>query len=162
MSFLTEVITRRVPLASRAAVSIQAPRQFSTSLAARKSVTEAAKDTLKTVDRKVSDKLVDTINAGSKAAEKVSGKTTEASYKAAGTAEEIRSKAKAEASELKGETEELKGKAKAAAFEAEGKVKGVAKETEGKVKGAMQRLVYNMHGKADTVQGGRPSLRFPT
>jgi hypothetical protein len=63
MSFLTEVAVRRVPLASRA-VLVQAPRQFSTSIAARKSVTETAKETLKSVDRKVSDKLVDTINAG--------------------------------------------------------------------------------------------------
>ncbi|TRX96077.1 hypothetical protein FHL15_003219 [Xylaria flabelliformis] len=115
MSFLSEAAVRRVALASRVA-SVQVPRQFSTSIAARKTMTEAAKDTLKTVDRKVSDKLVDGINAGSKAAETVSGKTTEASYKAAGTAEEIRGK-------MKGETEELAGKAKGAAKEAEGKIK---------------------------------------
>jgi len=63
MSFLTEAVARRVPLASRV-VLVPVPRQFSTSIAARKSVTEAAKETLKTVDRKVSDKLVDGINAG--------------------------------------------------------------------------------------------------
>ncbi|KAI0148632.1 hypothetical protein GGR57DRAFT_475002 [Xylariaceae sp. FL1272] len=115
MSFLTESAIRRLALGARAS-TIQAPRQFSTSFAARKTVTESAKDTLKSVDRKVSDKLVDGINASSKAAEKVSGKTTEASYKASGTAEEIRGKAK-------GEAEELKGKAKGAATEAEGKIK---------------------------------------
>ncbi|KAI1331543.1 hypothetical protein F5Y16DRAFT_360207 [Xylariaceae sp. FL0255] len=116
MSFLTESAVRRLAMTTRVA-TIQTPRPFSTSFAARKSVTEAAKDTIKTVDRKVSDKLVDGINAGAKAAETVTGKTTEASYKAAGTAEEIRGKAK-------GETEELKGKAKGVAKEAEGKVKG--------------------------------------
>ncbi|KAI0544161.1 hypothetical protein F4679DRAFT_589779 [Xylaria curta] len=115
MSFLSEAAVRRVALASRVA-SVQAPRQFSTSIAARKTMTEAAKDTLKTVDRKVSDKLVDGINAGSKAAETVTGKATEANYKAAGTAEEIRGK-------MKAETEELAGKAKGAAKEAEGKIK---------------------------------------
>lgn len=65
MSFLTESAVRRVALASRLA-STQAPRQFSTSMAARKTIAETAKDTLKTVDRKVSDKLVDGINVGSK------------------------------------------------------------------------------------------------
>ncbi|KAI8949176.1 hypothetical protein F4801DRAFT_422302 [Xylaria longipes] len=115
MSFLSEAAVRRVALVSRVA-SVQAPRQFSTSIAARKTMTESAKDTLKTVDRKVSDKLVDGINVGSKAAETVTGKVTEANYKAAGTAEEIRGK-------LKADSEELKGKAKGAAKEAEGKAK---------------------------------------
>ncbi|KAI1170899.1 hypothetical protein F4777DRAFT_90084 [Nemania sp. FL0916] len=115
MSFLTEAAVRRVALVSRAA-TIQAPRQFTTSIAARKTIAESAKDTIKNVDRKVSDKIVDGINVGSKAAETVTGKATEANYKAAGTAEEIRGKMKAEA-------EELSGKAKGAAKEAEGKVK---------------------------------------
>lgn len=65
MSFLSEAAIRRVALVSRVA-SVQAPRQFSTSIAARKTMTESAKDTLKSVDRKVSDKLVDTINVGGK------------------------------------------------------------------------------------------------
>ncbi len=63
MSFLSEAAVRRVALTSRV-VSVQAPRQFSTSIAARKSISETAKDTLKTVDRKVSDRLVDGINIG--------------------------------------------------------------------------------------------------
>lgn len=65
MSFLTESAVRRVAFVSRLA-SIQAPRQFSTSMAARKTVVETTKDTIKTVDRKVSDKLVDGINASGK------------------------------------------------------------------------------------------------
>ncbi|KAI0206655.1 hypothetical protein F4808DRAFT_2297 [Astrocystis sublimbata] len=129
MSFLTEAAARRVALVSRA-TSLRAPRQFSTSLAARKSVTEAAKDTIKTVDRKVSDKLVDGINAGAKAAETVTGKAANANAKASGTAEEIRGQAK-------GTSEELLGKAKGAANEAEGSIKGAAKKAEGEVKGSM-------------------------
>ncbi|KAI1108400.1 hypothetical protein F5Y14DRAFT_445499 [Nemania sp. NC0429] len=115
MSFLTESAVRRVAFVSRLA-SVQAPRQFTTSMAARKTIVETAKDTIKTVDRKVSDKLVDGINVSAKAAETVTGKATETNYKAAGTAEEIRGKAK-------GEAEELAGKAKGAAKEAEGKIK---------------------------------------
>ncbi|KAI1129753.1 hypothetical protein F5Y10DRAFT_145062 [Nemania abortiva] len=116
MSFLSEAAIRRMALVPRVA-SVQAPRQFSTTIAARKTMTESAKDTLKSVDRKVSDKLVDGINVGAKAAETVTGKATQANYKAAGTAEEIRGK-------MKAESEELKGKAKGAAKEAEGTIKG--------------------------------------
>ncbi|KAI0475462.1 hypothetical protein GGR56DRAFT_515136 [Xylariaceae sp. FL0804] len=115
MSFITQVAARRMALSSRAAM-VQAPRQFSTTIAAHKSATEAAKDTLKSVDRKVSDKLVDGINAGSKAAEKVTGEATEKGYKASGTASEVEGK-------MKGKTEELKGKAEKVAKDAEGKVK---------------------------------------
>ncbi|KAI1762283.1 hypothetical protein GGR53DRAFT_468476 [Hypoxylon sp. FL1150] len=116
MSFLTEIATRRLALTTRA-VAIPAPRHFSTSIAARKSVTEAAKDTIKEVDRKVSDKLVDGINKTSSAASKIKGDTEVDAGKVKGSAEEIRGK-------VKGEAEELKGKAKGAANEAEGKVKG--------------------------------------
>ncbi|TGJ85515.1 hypothetical protein E0Z10_g3242 [Xylaria hypoxylon] len=129
MSFLTETIARRVALTSRVAW-VQAPRQFGTSMAACKTMTESAKDTIKTVDRKVSDKLVDGINMGSKVAESVTGKAHEANPKAAGTAEEIRGK-------VKGHSEELAGKAKGAAKEAEGSVKGAAKNAEGTVKSAL-------------------------
>ncbi|KAK7757362.1 hypothetical protein SLS62_000374 [Diatrype stigma] len=116
MAFITKVAGRRMALAARASV-VQAPRQFSTSLAAQKSATETVKDSLKTVDRKVSDKLVDGINVGAAAAEKVKGATTGAAESAKGSAEELRGEAKGKASELKGE-------AKGAAKEAEGKVKG--------------------------------------
>ena len=60
MSFLA----RSSPLASRLAVSSRfAPRAFSTSFVNRKSATETVKDAAKTVDRAVSDKLVDGIEA---------------------------------------------------------------------------------------------------
>lgn len=60
MSFLT-----RTAIRSSRSVTF-APRAFSTSLANRKTATEAVKDTVKTVDRKVSDKLVDGIELGRK------------------------------------------------------------------------------------------------
>lgn len=41
-----------------------APRAFSTSLVTRKTAKEAVKDTVKTVDRKVSDKIVGGIELG--------------------------------------------------------------------------------------------------
>jgi hypothetical protein len=65
MSFLTETVTRRLALSSRVAL-VQTPRQFSISARYQKSATETVKDAAKTVDRKVSDKLVDGINAACK------------------------------------------------------------------------------------------------
>ena len=55
MSFIARAAFRRAAFA---------PRAFSTSFAVRKSPVEAAKDTLKSVDRAVSDKLVDGIEIG--------------------------------------------------------------------------------------------------
>lgn len=66
MSFLTEITTRRVATLSRTAFTTSVPRaSFTTTVQLRKTPVEATKDTLKTVDRAVSDKLVDGINAAS-------------------------------------------------------------------------------------------------
>ena len=65
MSFLTETAIRRLAMTSRTAM-VQAPRAFSTGVAYRKSATDTVKDTVKKVDRAVSDKLVDGINVTSK------------------------------------------------------------------------------------------------
>lgn len=60
MSFLIEATTRRVATAlPRASIAAHAPRAFSTSIVYQKSATETVKDGLKSVDRAVSDKLVD-------------------------------------------------------------------------------------------------------
>ncbi|RYP84098.1 hypothetical protein DL769_001243 [Monosporascus sp. CRB-8-3] len=118
MSYTSEIAARRMALLARASL-VQAPRQFSTSIVAQKSATETVKDSLKQVDRKVSDKLVDGINVGSAAAEKVAGVAEAGGSKARASAEELRGEAKGKASELKGE------------------VKGAAKEAEGKVKGSL-------------------------
>ena len=64
MSFLTETIARRVLPTLRTTAIPRAT--FTSSALRRKTVTETAKDTLKTVDRKVSDKLVDGLNASGK------------------------------------------------------------------------------------------------
>lgn len=60
MSFLTQVATRRMAMASRS-VMTQAPRSFSVATRLQKNPVEATKDTIKQVDRKVSDKIVDGI-----------------------------------------------------------------------------------------------------
>ncbi|PSR85680.1 hypothetical protein BD289DRAFT_453184 [Coniella lustricola] len=120
MSFLTEVTARRMATLTRTAASstfTTVPRaSFTTSLYLRKTVTEAAKDTLKTVDRAVSDKLVDGIDAGVTAKEKVKGATSEVTGKTSGEASELSGEAKGKAQELKGQAKgkasELKGKAK--------------------------------------------------
>lgn len=62
MSFLTENIIRQATLIPRI-IARQSPREFSTSLVFNRTATEAIKDGAKSVDRAVSDKLVDGINA---------------------------------------------------------------------------------------------------
>ena len=75
MSFLTELTFRRLATAAprlsamsvgpRVTVSSTLHSRYLSSSAPRaKTVTETAKDTLKTVDRAVSDKIVDGINVG--------------------------------------------------------------------------------------------------
>jgi hypothetical protein len=66
MSFLTEAATRRMAtLQVPRTMAAAAPRAaFSTSIRFQKTPVESAKDTLKTVDRTVSDKIVDGINIG--------------------------------------------------------------------------------------------------
>ena len=77
MSFLTEITFRRVASAApRISATTYAPRvatgsfihsrHLSSTAPQYKTVTEVAKDTLKSVDRAVSDKLVDGINVGCK------------------------------------------------------------------------------------------------
>ncbi|KAI1088521.1 hypothetical protein F5B19DRAFT_471055 [Rostrohypoxylon terebratum] len=116
MSFLTEAAARRLALTSRV-IAVPVPRHFTTSIAAQKTVTEAAKDTLQSVNRKVSDKIVDGINAGETIVSKVKGE--------------------ADAGKAKESAEEIRGKLKAKAEEAKGAAKGAAKEAEGEVKGSL-------------------------
>jgi len=83
-------------------------------LAMKKSPVETAKDAAKTVDRKISDTLVDGIEIGQTAAEKAKAATGMASDKASGKTAEVAGEAKGKAAELKGEAkgkaEEVKGK----------------------------------------------------
>lgn len=68
MSFLTEVTTRRLATLSssisRTTLTTVPRASFTTTIQLRKTPVEATKDTLKSVDRAVSDKLVDGINMG--------------------------------------------------------------------------------------------------
>ncbi|KAF9872875.1 lea domain protein [Colletotrichum karsti] len=122
MSFLIEATGRRIATLPRVvprAVTV-APRHFTTSTPAQKSATETVKDGLKTVDRKISDKLVDGINVGSTVASKVKEAGADVSQgKATGKAEELRG-------EAAGKAQELKGEAKGKINEAAGKAKGTA------------------------------------
>lgn len=61
MSYITQTLARRVATVPRA-VAVHAPRAFTTSIARQKTPVDSVKDGLKTVDRAVSDKLVDGIN----------------------------------------------------------------------------------------------------
>ena len=127
MSFLTENVIRRVALAPRV-IAFQAPRTFTTSFALQRTATDAVKDTAQKVDRVVSDKIVDGIEAGQDAAAKA---------KAAARDVTDSNDAAAKAKELKGEAagkaQELKGEAKGAAEQAKGKAKGVAEEAKHKL-----------------------------
>lgn len=138
MSFLPEAAARRVialqaPL--RTAVTSSAPRAaFSTTVTLQKSAAESAKDTLKGVDRAVSDKLVDGINITTSVAGKLKEAAEEVTQgKHTGAAAELRGEASGKASEVT-------GKAKGAANEAAGKAKGAASEVAGKAKGVAEEL----------------------
>lgn len=68
MSFLPEAAARRIAtLQVPRTLATSAPRAaFSSSVTMQKTIVDSTKETLKTVDRAVSDKLVDGINIGSK------------------------------------------------------------------------------------------------
>lgn len=66
MSFLAEITTRRMATLIRTRfTTATVPRaSFTTSLSQRKNIVDAGKDALKSVDRAVSDKIVDGIDVG--------------------------------------------------------------------------------------------------
>lgn len=162
MSFLIENIYRQTPRVSRVVaprvLTGQAPRAFSTSLVRNRTATETVKEGLKSVDRAVSHKIVDGIEAGvitysivspfgvqlgltcvehltHKIQEGMEGVTA---GKMAGKAEEAKGEAKAKASEWEGKAKGAAEHAKGAAEHVEGKVKGAAEHVKGKVKGAAE------------------------
>ncbi|KAJ0117377.1 hypothetical protein N8I77_006740 [Diaporthe amygdali] len=121
MSFLTEMTFRRMATISRTAArssnfTSTVPRAaFSTTVQLQKNPVDATKDGLKKVDRVVSDKLVDGIDIGVAAKDKVKeasenitggdvkGKAAELRGEAAGKAEELKGDVKGKAAEVKGE-----------------------------------------------------------
>lgn len=64
MSFLTEMTTRRMATISRTRFTTVPRATFATSIYLRKNVVDAGKDALKSVDRAVSNKIVDGIDVG--------------------------------------------------------------------------------------------------
>lgn len=152
MSFLT-----RTAIRSTRSVALT-PRAFSTSLATRKTATEAVKDTVKTVDRKVSDKIVGGIEIGRKCLPQLNTihsypasthqyripcmatdtSSPETATRKAKSAVGIGSEdAKAKASQFteyaKGKAHETAGEAKGKAHEVTGEAKGKINETKGKL-----------------------------
>ncbi|KAK4112460.1 hypothetical protein N656DRAFT_779317 [Canariomyces notabilis] len=152
MSLITErtvLAARRLALANSttsSAASMLPRAAFSTSTPVQRSAVESAKDALKSVDRKVSDKLVDGINIGATVAEKLKdASTATVAEKLKEASSEVSSgKVTGKAAELRGEAagkaSEMAGKAKGMAGEVEGKAKGAAAEVEGKAKEAKEEV----------------------
>ncbi|KAM0262451.1 hypothetical protein ACHAQJ_001705 [Trichoderma viride] len=142
MSFLTRTINTSRTAAIVAPVSriaaVRTSRTFTTSLAAQKTATESVKDGLKTVDRAVSDKLVDGINIATAASHKV--KETADDLSSSGVSGQVEG-TKAHA---KGKAEELKGSATGKAEEIKGKAKGAAEQAKGKAKGSVDEVQSNL------------------
>ncbi|KAK8095650.1 Lea domain protein [Apiospora kogelbergensis] len=137
MSFLTQVATRRMVMASRSAMT-QAPRSFSVAARLQKTPVEATKDTIKQVDRKVSDKIVDGIETAEQAAQKV--KNTDMAGKVKGAADQAAGKAEEVKGQVAGKSAEVKGKAAGKSEELKGEAKGTAQKAAGKAKGAADQL----------------------
>ena len=178
MSF-TQAAVRRVATQVPRTFITTAPRAaFSSSVVLQKSAVDSAKDTLKTVDRAVADKLVDGINVGGKSTHfptllyslltdifphtenvvnKVKGTAEEAASKTANTsAAELRGEAKGTANEMagkaKGTANEYTGKAKGAASEYSGEAKGTAEQLKGKAKGVAHDIAGKAKGAADRAE----------
>ncbi|OBT93328.1 hypothetical protein VE01_08415 [Pseudogymnoascus verrucosus] len=113
----------RTPIATRA---------FTVSALRQKGPVEAAKDALKTVDRKVSDKLVGGIKVGETVAEKTKQATGLKGHKAK---QEFEEDLYDEEGEVKAKVNEAIGEAKGKASELAGEAKGKVREAEGKVRG---------------------------
>lgn len=160
MSFLTSTLTRRVaPVAASIprAIVVQAPRTFTTSIAAQKTATETVKDGLKSVDRAVSDKIVEGIDLACTFTNlsklyptgiMLTVDPAAAAQKVKSSAEVNANEASAKAQELKGEasgkTQELKGEASGKASELSGRAKGAAEQAKGTAKGAAEEVKRNL------------------
>ncbi|KJR88780.1 uncharacterized protein SPSK_08022 [Sporothrix schenckii 1099-18] len=162
MSFLTESIFRRVATAApRISATTLAPRvatasfihsrHLSSTAPQRKTVTEAAKDTLKSVDRAVSDKLVDGINIGSAVADKAKEASKDITGgRVADKAEELRDDLASKAKHAKNDAaykagelrDDLTSKAKHAKNEASYKADELRDDLASKAKHANNEAAY--------------------
>ncbi|EKD12375.1 uncharacterized protein L3040_003619 [Drepanopeziza brunnea f. sp. 'multigermtubi'] len=151
MSFLMRTSVRSAASARSVA---SRPAFFSTSLAARKSAAETVKDSVKTVDRKVSDVLVGGIEAGENAAGKVKEVSGMSAGEVKGKASEVAGQVSGKAQEVAGmSTGEVKGKASEVAGQVSGKAQEVAGMSTGEVKGKASELAGQAKGKANEVAG---------
>ncbi|KAK3377046.1 hypothetical protein B0T24DRAFT_620367 [Lasiosphaeria ovina] len=156
MSFLTEAAARRVAtLGVPRAMAASAPRaSFSSSVTMQKSVMDTAKDTLKTVDRAVSDKLVDGIDIATNVSAKVKEATEQVRQgSAADTASGLQRKAQGAASELAGKTKSAAGQTEGSAASAAGQAKGTANEWAGKAQGKADEVAGKTSGAASKAAG---------
>ncbi|SPQ24472.1 6874b1f8-1e6f-4b78-8e44-b32f7ed6bc2d [Thermothielavioides terrestris] len=131
---MSAIASRTAMLSRRLAPSTLSRAAFTTSARHPKSAVDAATETLKSVDRKVSDKIVDGINIGTAYANKMKEATHE------GKASEMKGKAHEAAGEAKGKASEMKGKASEVASEAKGKAGEVAGKTREAVGEAKEKL----------------------
>ncbi|PNS17243.1 hypothetical protein CAC42_6926 [Sphaceloma murrayae] len=131
--------TRFVPTLARA-------RPFSLSVRQQKSATETAKDTLKTVDRAISDNLVKGIDKTAEAAEAAKANLNSTTGSAQGKASEV-------AGQAKGKAQEMQGQAKSAMDGNSGSAKGKAEELKGEAKGKAEEIKGTVKGKVEEVKG---------
>ncbi|RFU35433.1 hypothetical protein B7463_g908, partial [Scytalidium lignicola] len=116
MSFLTRTTTTLRSARVTPSITTVAPRLFSTTPAPQKGPIETAKDAVKTVDRAVSNKIVDGIEVGEKATKKVKDAT--GIYNTS----ELKGKASEAKNEVKGKASQATGEAKKKTWEAAQKV----------------------------------------
>ncbi|KAK4099154.1 hypothetical protein N658DRAFT_525774 [Parathielavia hyrcaniae] len=136
----TAALTRRLATTTSTrttATSALTRAAFTTSARHQKSAVESAKDTLKTVDRKVSDKLVDGIDIGTTYASKLKEATTQSTE--GGKASAVTGKIKEATSDVSegkvtGKAAELRGEVEGKASEVMGEARGMAGEAKGKAK----------------------------
>jgi Asp/Glu/hydantoin racemase len=142
MSFLTS----RTFAVARPSAFAPAARAFTTTALRQKTATQTVKDTFKTVDRAVSEKIVDGIELGGSSFPSLHNRiilnanpnsTEAATQKVKETAGISTDEAKGKASEMagaaQGKASELSGEAKGKASEMTGKAKGKAAEAKGKM-----------------------------
>ncbi|KAH1337794.1 hypothetical protein KXV68_005511 [Aspergillus fumigatus] len=127
-------LTARIPAVrtTTRAFTAAGSRFISSTPKNEKGPVEATKETLKKADRAISDNLVNGIDKGEQAKDKVKqtvgSSTEEAKYKAEGMKEEMKGEASEKAGETKGKAKETLGEVKGKAKEVFGEAKGKAKE----------------------------------
>ncbi|KAF7943414.1 hypothetical protein EAE96_011340 [Botrytis aclada] len=147
MQSITRTLTRQTRL-FRIPQATSTTRPLSSTFISRKSATETVKETVHQVDKAVSSKIVDGIEVGQTATQKVktaaglsaseaktaaANAASEAQGAAQGAKSSTTGSASGTASEISGKASELAGQAKGKAAEVKGAAKGKANEVKGKL-----------------------------